>query len=480
MSGARGRVLLLVPDGVGLRTFLCSRFPALLLEAGWALDVWHALPEHVLDEHREALGPSVGFHVLPVRREPPLARVLRSGKRFAPLYAEREAGTDALLRDRSRTTVDRLVHRSGTALGRALAHAPALLPRVEAAHARTSLGLRPGVDPWTEQLRRLSPDVVLCSHQRAGIAVPAVAAARRLGVPTATFVHSWDNLPKGRMAVHADHVLVWSDKMAADLLRYQPDRRAEQVHVVGTPQLEAHLQPELLEPRERFCRRLGLDPARAVVVWSGGDRTTSPRDPAYLADLAEAAAELRPAPQVLFRRSPADLSDRYDEVLAAHPQVVVSDPAWVAPEDGGWDRAVPGRRDVALLANVVHHSDLVVNLGSTMAMDFAVQDKPAIFVRYDPGGVEATEWDVRAIYRLPHFASVHATDPVAWVDEPADLGAAVADALAHPDRHAAGRRAWLEREVAQPMDRASERCVAAVTRIATGPDAPRHPVAGRA
>ena len=143
--------------------------------------------------------PEVVFHRLPVRREPPVARVLRAGKRFAPLYATREPGTDALLVDRSRTVVDRTVHRAGTVLGRVLAKAPGLMPWVERAHGRTARGWRD--DPWRTQLQELRPDVLLCTHQRAGIAVPAVAAARSLGIPTATFVHSWDNLPKGRMAV---------------------------------------------------------------------------------------------------------------------------------------------------------------------------------------------------------------------------------------------------------------------------------------
>jgi hypothetical protein len=457
-------VLLVVPDGVGLRTFACSRFPAEVRAQGGQLAVWHALPDEVLGEHQAALGEDVPLHRLPVRREPVAARVLRTGKRFAPLYGEREAGTEKLLVDRASTPVDHVVHHAGKVLGRALAAAPSALPAVERAHARASLGR--GDDPWTEQLHELRPDVVLCTHQRAGIAVPAVAAARRLGIPTATFVHSWDNLPKGRMAVAADHVLVWSDKMAEDLRRYQPDVDPATVHVVGTPQLEAHLERGGARPRQAYLQDLGLDPDRPVVVWSGGDRTTSPRDPQYLADLAEAVTSLSPPPQVVFRRSPADHSDRYDEVLAAHPDVVVADPAWAAPADGGWDRAVPHPDDLAQLAELAHHADLVVNLGSTVAMDFAVHDTPALFVRYDPGGIDDRDWDVHDIYRLPHFASVHRTDPVGWVDHQDELAAAVAHALAHPEEHAHGRRAWLALEVAHPLDEASRRCADTVLQIA--------------
>jgi len=35
---------------------------------------------------------------------------------------------------------------------------------------------------------------------------------------------------------------------------------------------------------------------------------------------------------------------------------------------------------------VVHHTDVVVNVGSTMAMDFAILDKPGIYLAYNPQG----------------------------------------------------------------------------------------------
>jgi hypothetical protein len=35
-------------------------------------------------------------------------------------------------------------------------------------------------------------------------------AAQQLGIPTATFIFSWDNLPKATMVVETDYY-VWSD-----------------------------------------------------------------------------------------------------------------------------------------------------------------------------------------------------------------------------------------------------------------------------
>jgi hypothetical protein len=301
--------------------------------------------------------------------------------------------------------------------------------------------------------------VVFCTHQRASRAVPALLAARRLGIPTAAFVYSWDNLPKGRMAVHADNVLVWSDAMKSELLLYYPEMDPRRIHVVGTPQFEPHLDSALARPREELLGGLGLDPARPVVCFSGDDEMTSPFDPAYLADLAA----MPDPPQILFRRAPTDVSGRYDRVLARFPKIAVCDPAWRAGE-GDWTQVAPMPEDLGLLANVARHCDAVVNLGSTMGLDFAIFDKPAVYVAYNPPG--AGDWDVMDLYRLPHFRCVHVLQPVYWARSAEDLGEQVRLALEHPGEKSEARARWLRQVVAFPLDRASERCAGALMEMA--------------
>lgn len=461
------KTVLVVPDGVGVRNFLCTEFAPLAACSG-ELVVWHGLPETIVDEHRTRLGPAVRWHRLEIRREPIVSRVLRSGKFFSQLERFPEPGAAPLLRNRHRNRVGRWVHRAGRVLGKALALVPRALPVVERWHGRTTLS-RSGDDPWQSFLAAERPDVVFCTHQRASVAVPPMAAARRLGIPTASFIYSWDNLPKGRMAVWPDHYLVWSEKMAADLRRYYPEATACQVHVVGTPQFEPYFDDALLVDREYFCATLGLDPGRPIVLFSGDDASTSPRDPGYLADLAEAMRGEFGAtgPQLAFRPSPADRSNRYRAVLDQYPEIAVSEPAWSSIGEEGWEQVVPSPRDLALLANLARHCAVVVNLGSTMALDFAIVGKPAIYVDYEQPGIDGA-WDWRAadIYRLPHFASVERTDPVLWARSPGELATQVRRATTDPDALTENRAAWIAIELVQPVNRASRRCIDALVRIA--------------
>ncbi|MDQ2805441.1 MAG: hypothetical protein M3Z04_00755 [Chloroflexota bacterium] len=461
-------LLLVIPDGTGIRNFLCTDFVDAVLTAG-SVSVWHALPPASLAPFQARWGDRVRWLPLPPAREGIVARVLRQAKVYGQLYWQRESGLDLVLRQlrpRGRLTV-RVLGTAARLLGR-VAAGPRRLHWLDRLHWAAA--------GWGDQtayatvLRTVRPDVVFCTHQRAGRAVPALLAARRAGIPTATFIYSWDNLPKGRMAVPADHYLVWSRHMAAEMTAYYPDVAAARVHVVGTPQFEHYWNAALLQPRAAFLARLGLSAERSVICFSGDDMASSPYDPAYLADLAAAVRALSVAqrPQIVFRRSPADGGERYAAVLARYPEITVSDPLWTRPAVGeDWTAAVPTPADVALLANLVAHCDLVVNIGSTMAMDFAVKGKPAIYLRYNPVDLPAdSDWTITNIYALPHFRSVHALQPVYWAESAADLGGLVQQVLAQPAAKATARQAWLDHHVQAPLDRAGARCLTALRVIA--------------
>ncbi|HEX5719770.1 MAG TPA: hypothetical protein VF179_26685 [Thermoanaerobaculia bacterium] len=447
------KVVMVVPDGVGIRNFLYTRFLD-LLSAQAEVVAWHVLPEHVLATQE---GRPVRFEPLPYVREGLTARMLRQAKIYSQLYWRyEEDAAEVMLRFR---------RPSGGSLSWSVGHAARFIGRslptpegaawLDRAHAAAASG-NGGLSPFEIFLKRERPDVVFCTHQRASRAVPALLAARRVGIPTATFIYSWDNLPKGRMAVHADHFLVWSEAMKAELSGYYPEMDPARVHVVGTPQFEPHLDPLLI--RDDFLAGLGLDPSRPVVCFSGDDLATSPHDPVYLADLARSFSG-----QILFRRAPTDMSGRYASVLAEFPRIAVCEPAWQAGE-GDWTQVAPMPEDLSLLANVAAHCDAVVNLASTMALDFAIHGKPAVFVAYDPAGSAPSAEDV---YRLPHLRCVHELQPVHWARSPEELGEAVRHALAQPEEKAAAREAWLRRIVELPLDKASERCAAALLELAS-------------
>ena len=460
------KFLIITPDGLGIRNFLCGRFIELLLSKAEVV-VWHSFSETTLAPHRERWGNAVRWATLPSFREGLTERVLRQAKIYAQLYWRYDVdNSDLALRflrpsGRLRNHAVAFIARW---LGRTLSTARGMI-WLDKQHARATLRAN-YLKSFEDLLARERPDVLFCTHQRSSRAVPAMLAARAMGIPTATFIYSWDNLPKGRMAVHADHFLVWSDLMKEELLCYYPEVAPERIHVVGTPQFEHYFNQSLVQPREQFLTSVGLDPSRSVICFSGDDLTSSPYDPVYLADLAGAMRKI-PAerrPQILFRRCPGDISKRYLPVLDQYREIATSDPLWLWSAHDDWSQVIPTIGDVALLTNVVQHSDLVVNVGSTMAVDFAVFGKPAIYIAYNPPSANGS-WNIHESYRFAHLRSVHELQPVYWADSADKLAGLVMHALSNPEEKLQARCQWMKRLIAHPLDQASRRCYEALERI---------------
>lgn len=462
------KFLLLLPDGIGLRNFILTRFVSLLLEKGEVI-VWHALPEHTIQPYQQDSVSRVVWYSLPRHREGQLPFLFRRAKLIAQLHWQDEPGTEVVLKQVVGKGKGLLRWRNQLAetLAKVCGRSHRGILWLDRNHARF-VESQSYFKKYVEFLKKEAPDIIFCSHQRSEKAVPAMLAARKLGIPTATFIYSWDNLPKGRMAVHADYFLVWSGHMREELFQYYPDVTPARVFVVGTPQFEHYFNPNVIEPRESFLLRYGFDPRRPVVCFSGDDIATSPHDPDYLEDLAVALRffPVDKRPQILFRRTPTDISGRYASVLRRYPEIISIEPAWINLADNDWTKVIPTPEDVRLLVNTVRHSDLVVNVGSTMALDFAINHKPAIYLAYPPASWQMGDpWSIEQVYRFPHFNHIGQFNPVYWARSREELPALIQECLSSPHCKEDKRQDWVNFLVQTPLDRASERCAEALERI---------------
>ena len=275
-----------------------------------------------------------------------------------------------------------------------------------------------------EILLDIKPDKLFCSHQRSLHAPTVFAAAADLGIVSFTVVFSWDNLPKARMALKADHYLVWSDYMKQELQLYYPEIKENAIHVTGTPQFEFYGKPEMLMDKEAFYKQYNLDFNRKIICYSGDDVKTSPDDPKYLDDLA---SELRKSGldkeyQILLRRCPVDLSGRFDNVVTKYNDLIKeAPPLWMFKSSSEWSSVYPSYEDVSLLVSTVYYSSIVVNVGSTMAFDFAMFDKPCIFINYDQSEKKEKNWSVKTIYQYQHFRSMPSKEAVLWLNSSSEI-----------------------------------------------------------
>ncbi len=292
-------------------------------------------------------------------------------------------------------------------------------------------------------LNQVQPKTIFCSHQRALKAAPVFAAAKDLGIPTTTVIYSWDNLAKARLALRADKYLVWSNYMKKEMELYYPEIPSHAIHITGTPQFEFYDDPNNIIEKETFFKRYNLNPAKKIICFSGDDTKTSPDDPSYLRDLAEeiTKANLQEECQILLRRCPMDFSGRFDVVVKEYEDIIKeAAPLWHYNTSKEWSAIYPSIEDVQLLVSTAFYADLVVNVGSTMAFDFAMFNKPCIYINYDQESKKERDWSVETIYQFQHFKSMPTKDAVIWLNNKDEI----AEKLINSKNKNAGIMKWKE------------------------------------
>lgn len=281
-------------------------------------------------------------------------------------------------------------------------------------------------------LEEEKPEVLFCTNQRPITAIAPIEAAKSLGIPTVTFIFSWDNLPKATMVIETDYYLVWSNHMKEELLFYYPYIDESQVFVTGTPQFEGHFDKTIIKSREEFYNEHGLDQNKKYICFSGDDITTSPNDQYYLEDTANAVKGLNEKEHnlgIIFRRCPVDFSDRYDFVLKNFKDIIVPiAPKW--DEAGSqWNAIKPTKADTELLVNTAEYAHLVINVGSSMVFDFISHDKPCAFINYDTEKRDHPTWTIENIYKYVHFRSMPSKDAVYWINQEEEIQGMIERAL---------------------------------------------------
>ncbi len=281
-------------------------------------------------------------------------------------------------------------------------------------------------------LKNHNPDSVFCTHQRALKAPAIFAAAMDLGIETTTVIYSWDNIPKARLALKADVYLAWSQYMKEELQVFYPEISSDKIKVTGTPQFEFYKDKSNIIEKDIFFKKYRLDDNKKIICFSGDDALTSPYDPEYLNDIASAivAVGMDREYQLVFRRCPVDISDRYDWVLKKFPNILIEMPPLWNYNSRIWSAVYPTYEDVKLLVSLAYYGDLVINVGSTMAFDFGMFNKPCIYINYDIE--ENKDWSVEKVYRYPHFKSMPSQNVVHWIHSKNGILDTIQKALEQP------------------------------------------------
>jgi hypothetical protein len=448
-------VLFLVPDGTGVRNYL---YASLLkeLKGRSTFSIWTPLPKEAIDEVAAIHNISYSYQHIVLERENFKTKLYREAAKYARLINNtKHFNNPTIVKYNWNHTPKgiklKVFNTFTTFLGSRISKKYPTILRFEEnsrKHWPDSI-----IDSYKEQLKKENPSVIFITHQRVFSLNPICIAAQDLGIPVVSCIYSWDNVVKASLAIAADTYVVWSDLMKQELELLYPEIPHSQIIVTGSPQFEFYLEEHRKISREEFATLYGLDLTKKWICFSGDDIRTSPYDAMYLEDVAKAVKELKEPIQIVFRRCPVDYSNRYDAVIETYKDsIVVIDPKWYTKSDS-WSTVYPKKEDVDLLVNVVYHCELVLNLGSTMAHDFAVFNKPCLYFKYNPE--KNTKWSVKDVYQYHHFTSMQDLDAVGWLEDKSEITTKISEALKNPLLVGKDRSQWMQRIVRHPLHEAS-------------------------
>jgi len=322
---------------------------------------------------------------------------------------------------------------------------------------------------FDELFARIRPDLVFnCSHIHGIAGELPLRVAKRMGITTAGFIFSWDNLTsRSRIFVPYDHYLVWHEFMRDQLLSIYPKVRSRQVHVTGTPQFDFHFKREFVLPREELCRRIGVDPARPFILYTTGIDRHFFEEHRHVRTVIELLREIdiTPRPQLVVRNYVKGTSPELREMASrAWEDVVFPKVLW----DARW--ATPLYEDLEMYTSMIHHAAMSINAASTVTLEFLMLDKPVINLDFDPPGSNLPYClGFRRHIDFDHYRPVADSGAVMVARSIDDMRRMLIRGLTQPEADSERRRTFIRSMFGDTLDgRSGLRVAETLVALATG------------
>ncbi|MES1242677.1 MAG: hypothetical protein ABUT39_13765 [Acidobacteriota bacterium] len=460
MTPGRPTIVLLLSSGWGVRTFLQTDVLPELLEN--ARIVLFAAPD-LVPTLRERLGgdvpveplhpfdPNAGAYGRAYRRRN--HRFLRLGSTATRRIKQAEhrrtlRGVKGLAFDLLELDARLFARREG-------------LPAMEKTERRLLLRDYPHAAEYERRLRAHGADLVVSTLPHAHEEAPPAIVARHLGIPTAAWINSWDNLTsKPAYFTAYDHYFVWSGRMRDELLRHYPEAAHATVDATGVPHFDWYVSGDLRLAREELFALYGFDPKRPMVLYGTATPHLAPAEHLVVKRLAEdlAKAEVLGFPQLLVRLHPGDAGRRFRDWRPG-PSVALQVPGERGHGQlGGY---CPTHEENRELVSSILHAGAVINLASTLTLDAALCDRPVVNTAFDLAPERSFQKAIAQYYsQYDHYRTVVESGAVRLAGSPEELLAHVTAYLSDPGLEREGRRRVVDLWCG-PVDGGSGRRLAA-------------------
>lgn len=288
---------------------------------------------------------------------------------------------------------------------------------------------------------------------------PLLARATRAGVPTMAIDLSWDHFTTKTAPLRpVSRMCVWNEPMRDEAMRLH-GYRFEQVAVTGVPQFDQYADRAALGSRAEFLESIGMPSTARLVTVTTVPPVLYPGHDEVVDHLLRARRDglLGKDVRLLVRVHQRDELDRYQRFEGvAGLRVEKPFRHTIVAEGSSVDPSTADRRH---LARTLLHSDVVVNVASTIAIEAAILDTQIVNIGFDLPTPKPYLDSAARFYDYTHYRPLVTGGAVAVAHSPGDMVGQVRAALEHPERRRE-ERAAVARLLAYRIDGGASRRIA--------------------
>lgn len=308
-------------------------------------------------------------------------------------------------------------------------------------------------------LRRLKPDLFVFGRLQWSGDMYWIKILKRLQIPMVSYIASWDHpTTKGPIPAGMSRYIVASKRMVEEMNGLHGITR-EKICQVGKVQMDIYNNPTILKSREDFLKELGVPRDHRLITLGTNTTGLKEHEVSIAKRLAKWVINYRYGKvTLLLRTHPQDVNWERDFLtLEKQPWVICKDANSFGNRSS--DDMTEGNVDQRILANLMKHSDVVIQSRGSLALDSIAFDTPVISLAFDGDLRRSPNDSYLWEYNYEHYKPIIAAQGTWVVGSYNALDHAIKSYLKDPSIHAEGREIIRDKQLAPLDGKAAQRFV---------------------
>lgn len=254
-------------------------------------------------------------------------------------------------------------------------------------------------------IKKISPDIVLVTSLGTfSFDEFVLRAAKKNNIRTLSVILSWDNTTtRGYSSVHTDKVIVWNNIMKKELIEFH-DIEADKIYIGGVANFDDYFNKKKMT-KNFFFKSNKLDRSKKLITFFTKGPSTYQFNPNITKIICDAIQQKKINNcQLITRIHPLfyknkngrslfyealnifkDLEKKYKFLKINYPKILSF--------QENFDMS---KNEQETLANLIYHSDIIINIYSTINIEACIFNKPLINVNFD---------NLKPMYKYKHGKS---------------------------------------------------------------------------